>query len=186
MLGSTGCLCYGTQSKCHTLLDVFTLHCVEHIDVSLLCTVCTACTESKHVHAKRTQPDFRWHYGGSPSCISPMLLQDTKNTRAEQHSHLPLFWRSSSCLISYCTLLMWLHLHMPTVPHRSSFYPQFASTMGSIVGSWRTLRCCKPSVLVSHMVPSPQCACKKTPAERAPSLTLTASPSEALQPIIAI
>jgi len=61
---------------------------------------------------------------------------------------------------------------------RSSFYPQSGSTTGSIVASWLTPRCCKPSVRASPMVLSPQCACKKTPAEKAHSLTLTARPSK--------
>lgn len=37
------------------------------------------------------------------------------------------------------------------------------------------LKCCKPYVLAFHTVLSRQFACKKTRAERAPSLTQTAS-----------
>ena len=47
--------------------------------------------------------------------------------------------------------------------------------MGSIVESLHMLKCCKLSVLAFHMELSPQSACKKTPAERALSLTQTAS-----------
>ena len=58
---------------------------------------------------------------------------------------------------------------------RCSSCPQFVSTTGSIVESSHTRKCFKPSVLASHTVQNPRSACKKTHAERALSLTQTAS-----------